>query len=65
MLVFCIQIKHKMAICPFILRNVSGRSVQHTSNFSYKFRLEVVFMVSFWFALVHKIITMACILNKM
>jgi hypothetical protein len=44
--VFCIQIKHTMAICPFILRNVSGRSVQypplyeHTSHFSYKFRLK-------------------------
>ena len=35
-----------------------------SSHFSYKFRLEAVFMVSFWFAQVHKIISMACILNK-
>jgi hypothetical protein len=67
MSVFRKQIKHKMAICPFILRNVSGRPAQYpqlyenTSHFSSKYRLQVVFMVSFWFALVHKIISMACI----
>jgi len=68
MLVLCIQIKHKRGICPFTLKNVTGLSNIlncMSSHFSYKFRFEVVFMVSFWFALVHKIISMACILNKM